>query len=96
MLQAREIRSQELAEFDAARTLTVGWTRASAFWLLRTEPELHYGQRGEDGGFGAKDYVAEEASAKLSAARGVEFGVGPAAFGADGERGSVGFDVRWG
>ena len=49
--------------------------------------EVERGKRRDDRGFGAKNQAAKRRLVKARAGSGFEFGVGPAAFGTDGEGG---------
>jgi hypothetical protein len=55
--------------------------------LLGGEGEIEIGQGGDHGGFCAEDEFAKRGFEERGVVRGGKFGVGPAAFGADGESG---------
>ena len=54
-------------------------------WALPVEDEADDGQRGDYGGFGAENVFAQGGFGETGGARGGDFLVRPAAFGADGE-----------
>ena len=51
---------------------------------VQTQRVIERGKRRDDGGFGAQNKAAERSFVELRGAGGGEFGVGPAAFGANG------------
>ena len=55
-----------------------------------TKSKLRDGESGDDGGFRAQDVCAQGGFGETGGAGGGKFGVGPAAFGADGEEGRSG------
>src|SRR5712664_764240 len=71
--------------FDSDKA--VGRCLERRFWRLRFSAQrvVHRSQSGDDGGFRAKNQLAEGGLLEAAAAGGFEFGVGPAAFGPDGK-----------